>query len=226
MRLNKDLLSEDIKKIPSLLFAFVICAYGIAQMKNLGIGMNPWVTLDLGITHISRISYGKVSQLVGLTIIVFSLSLKIYPGIGTLLNMYFIGLFIDIIDRYNLTIVPNNFFLKILVLFWGLIVFSYGVYSYLKHELGAGPRDGLMVGIVKLTKISVTYVKPAIELTVLIIGYLLGGTVGVGTIIVTFCGGYILDKIFGWKGFNPKTTEQRKISDYIILNKKEKKVIE
>lgn len=221
MTINKDILIEDIKKLPGLLLSFFICAYGLAQMKNVGIGMNSWATLNMGIAYKSGIYYGKASQLVGLGIILFSLFLKIYPGIGTILNMYFIGLFVDIIDKYRITMVPENSILKIVALVIGLIIFSYGIYSYLKFELGAGPRDGLLVGVVKITGVSVKYAKPAIEITVLIIGFLLGGTVGTGTVIVTLCGGYILDKIFEWKNFNPKKTDQRKLSDYIMVSKKE-----
>ena len=132
--------------------------------------------------------------------------------------MFFIGLFVDIIDKYHLTIIPENPFLKIIALLWGLIIFSYGIYAYLRFELGAGPRDGLMVGLVKITGIGVTYIKPIIEITVLLIGFSLGGTVGIGTIIVTFFGGYILDKIFRWKNFSPKKTNQRKLSDYIAAS--------
>ncbi|SKC84268.1 YczE/YyaS/YitT family protein [Maledivibacter halophilus] len=225
MKINRDLLVEDIKKFPGLILAFMVCAYGIAQMKNLNIGMNSWTTLNLGLSLKVGIDFGKISQLMGLIIILFSLALKIYPGIGTILNMYFIGFFIDIIDKYNLTLISENYFLKIIILFWGLAVFSYGIYFYMSFELGAGPRDGLLVGLVKITGISVTYMKPFIEITVLILGFLLGGTVGIGTIIVTFCGGYILDKIFLWKNFNPKETHQRKFTDYIIVdidNKDEK----
>lgn len=221
MSINNELILEDIKKIPGLLLAFVICAYGLAQMKNVNIGMNSWATLNLGIAFKTSIDYGKASQLVGLAIILFSLSLRIYPGMGTILNMYFIGLFVDTIDKYNLTITPANYLLRIIALIWGLFVFSYGIYAYLKFELGAGPRDGLMVGLVKITGISVRYIKPIIEITVLLIGFLLGGTIGIGTIIVTFFGGYILDKIFKWKDFSPKTTKQRKLSDYIIVSKQE-----
>ncbi|HZK57056.1 MAG TPA: hypothetical protein VFD17_02000, partial [Clostridia bacterium] len=97
----------------------------------------------------------------------------------------------------------------------------YGLYSYLKFELGAGPRDGLMVGLVKATGLDVKYIKTGMELVVLAVGYLLGGTVGIGTIISTFSGGYMLDRIFRWKGFNPKETCQRKLTDYLVRDKKE-----
>ncbi|MBS4539512.1 membrane protein [Clostridium sp. D2Q-11] len=220
MIINKELLIKDMKKFPGLLLAFLFCAYGLAQMKNLEIGMHSWSTLNLGLSTITNLSFGFVSQLIGLTIILFSLFLRIYPGIGTIFNMYFIGLFIDLIDHFNLTLTPENYILKIFVLLFSLIVLSYGIFYYLSFELGAGPRDGLMVGLVKITGINVKYIKPAIEVTVLIIGFLLGGTVGLGTIIVTFFGGYILDIIFKWKNFDPHTTTQRKLSDYLVIKEK------
>lgn len=218
MTVNYDLLLKDIKRIPGMLIAFVIIAYGIVQMKNVNIGMSSWETLHLGIHFKTGIDYGKATQLIGLVIIVFSVFLKIHPGIGTIMNMYFIGLFVDVIDKYNVVIIPENIILKIIVLFWGNIVFCYGVYSYLKFEMGAGPRDGLLVGLVKITGTSVKYIKTILEITVLIIGFLLGGTIGIGTFVVTFSGGYILNEIFKRNNFDPHKTNQRKFSDYIVIN--------
>lgn len=216
MKINKEMILKDVKKLPGLFGGFFLCAYGIAQMKAANIGMNSWGTLNLGIASKFAIEFGKVTQIVGIFVILFSLILKIYPGIGTILNMYFIGVFIDIIDKVNIIWIPESYPLKVTSLFWGLLIFNYGVYFYIKQELGAGPRDGLMVGLIKITGLSTTYVRPAIEVTVLVIGYLLGGLVGIGTILVTFCGGYILNKIFVLNGFDPKKTNQRKIYDYFI----------
>jgi uncharacterized membrane protein YczE len=216
MKLNKKMLTEDIKKVPGLIFAFLIIAYGMVQMKDIGIGMHSWATLNLGIIKVTHLPFGRISQLVGLTIILFSLFLKIYPGIGTVLNMIFIGFFIDLIDPFPITFTPNNYILKILAFYFGIVLFSYGIYLYLSYELGAGPRDGLMVGLVKITGLSVKYIKPAIELTVLVIGFLLGGTVGLGTVLVSLTSGYILDLILQWKDFNPKQTQQKKLTDYLL----------
>lgn len=220
MILKKELLVEDIKKIPALILAFLICAYGITQIKALNLGMAPWHTLSLGINNKTGIEFGKITLLTGLIIILFSIFIKIYPGIGTILNILCIGPLVDIISKFNIVLVPENYFLKIIVLFYGSIILNYGLYSYLKFELGAGPRDGLMIGLVKITGLDVKYIKTAMEFMVLIVGYLLGGIVGIGTIISTFSCGYILDKIFRWKGFDPKKTCQRKLTDYLILDKK------
>lgn len=221
MTLNKGLLIKDIKKTAGLILAFFICAYGIIQIKVLDLGMAPWDTFALGINNKTSMEFGKITQIIGFCIILFSIIIKIYPGIGTILNMLFIGLFADVISGFNIVLVPQNYFLKIIVLLYGNIILNYGLYSYLKFELGAGPRDGLMIGLVKITGLNVKYVRTGIESMVLLVGYLLGGTVGIGTIISTFSGGYILDKIFRWKGFDPKKTCQRKLSDYLILDKKE-----
>lgn len=219
MVVNKELLLEDIKKIPGLIFSFFICAYGIAQVKTLSFGMAPWDTLVLGVNIKTGIDFGKATQIMGLIIIAFSIFIKIYPGIATLLNITFVGYFVDLVDKLNITFAPENYMLKIITLFFGLIVLNYGLYSYLRYELGAGPRDGLMVGLVQMTGLSVKYIKTGIEAIVLVIGFLLGGTVGIGTLIATFSGGIILDGIFKWKDFDTKTTNQRKLTDYILVKK-------
>jgi len=221
MTINKELLSEDIKKIPKLILAFLIIGYGIAQIKALNFGMGPWDTFALGIVTKISLEFGQIMQIIGFVIILCSLMIKIYPGIGTILNMIFIGLFVDLVSSLNITVSPENYFLKILILLYALTVQSYGLYSYLKLELGAGPRDALMVGLVQITGFSVKYVKTAIESIVLLVGFLLGGIVGLGTVVATLSGGYILDRMFQFKEFNARTTCQRKLSDYIVLNKKE-----
>jgi uncharacterized membrane protein YczE len=224
MTINKEMMIQDIKKIPGLIFAFLIIGYGIAQTKALNFGMAPWDTFGLGIVSRTGLEFGEITQIIGFIIILISIIFKIYPGIGTILNMIFIGYFVDLVSKFNVTIAPENHILKVLVLFYALTVQSYGLYSYLKYELGAGPRDGLMVGLVQITGLSVKYVKTGIEGIVLVAGFLLGGTVGLGTVIATLSGGYILNKIFEWKSFDAKTTCQRKLSDYIVLNKKEELV--
>ena len=224
MTLNKELLIKDIKKIPGLILAFAICGYGTIQIKVANLGMEPWDTLVLGISDKAGMDFGKATQFVGFVIILFSIAVKIYPGIATILNMFFIGFFADIISKFNIVLVPQHYFLKIIVLFYGNIILNYGLYSYLKFESGAGPRDGLMVGLVKTTGLDVKYIKTGIELIALIIGYLLGGTVGIGTIISTFSGGYMLDRIFRWKGFDPKIIRQRRLTDYLVSGK-EKMVV-
>lgn len=221
MKINKNLLLNDLKRVPKLIIAFLIIAYGMVQMKDVAIGMHAWATLTLGLMKITNLNFGQLSQLIGLTIILISMTIKIYPGLATLLNMFFIGFFIDLIDPLPITFVPDSFLLRLFAFYLGIVIFSYGIYFYLSFEMGAGPRDGLMVGLVKLTGYRVAYVRPAIELTVLIIGAILGGKLGIGTILISITGGYILDWIFQLKKFDAKNTNQRVLTDY-LLGKSEK----
>jgi len=221
MKINKNLLLNDLKRVPKLIIAFLIIAYGMVQMKDVAIGMHAWATLTLGLMKITNLNFGQLSQLIGLTIILISMTIKIYPGLATLLNMFFIGFFIDLIDPFPITFVPDSFLLRLFAFYLGIIIFSYGIYFYLSFEMGAGPRDGLMVGLVKLTGYRVAYVRPAIELTVLVLGAILGGKLGIGTILISITGGYILDWIFQLKKFDAKNTNQRVLTDY-LLEKSEK----
>lgn len=221
MTLNKELLIGDVKKSIYLILSFAIYAYGVIQVKALDLGMAPWETFALGVNNKTGIDFGKVTQGVGFIIIIISIFIKIYPGIGTILNMIFIGFFADLISKFNIVLMPQNYLLKILILFYGIIIMNIGVYNYLRFEIGAGPRDGLMLGLVKITDLDVKYIKTAIEVLVLLIGYLLGGRVGVGTLISAFSGGYVLNKIFKWKNFDSKKTKQRKLTDYLVSDNKE-----
>lgn len=213
--MNTTILIHSLKRIPKLILGFIIIAIGINLSLYADLGTNPWGTFHQGMSRITPLSFGQVTQLTGLLIIVFSLILKIYPGIGTILNMLMIGVIVDLLDSTGFFFVPESLFMKIIFLVLGMFLFNYGVYIYLSCELGAGPRDGLLVGLVKITGKSVSTIRPAIEITVVLIGILLGGAYGVGTIINAFGGGYMLNKIFSYYNFNPKTVKQMVITDLI-----------
>lgn len=212
--MNKEIILKDIKKIPKQIIGYMIIGFSVYLLKLMNLGMHPWGTLQLGIVNITGLPFGTISQLVGFTIIVISFFLKIYPGLGTLLNMFFIGFFINIYESINLIPQPSNIWLRVFLVLVAQIIFNYGIYFYISCGIGAGPRDGLMVGLVKKTGKSVTIIKTTLEATVFIIGFLLGGTIGIGTVIVTFSGGWILNKIFELHKYNPKEEHHTKLTDY------------
>lgn len=203
-----------LTKLPRLFIGFFIIATGVVLMLRADLGMNPWGTLHDGITMKVAITFGQASQLTGISIILLGLLIKVYPGVATILNMYFIGYFVDLINSSSLIPTFNTIPLQLLQLIVGLLLFSYGLYLYLSCGIGAGPRDGLMVGLIKITGLSATYIKPAMEITVILIGFLMGGKVGIGTAIVALAGGYIVDKIFNFHKFNPKKQKQLNLFDH------------
>jgi len=171
-----------------LIIGLFVFAVGIVSMLKSNLGMGPWSVFHVGITNHLPLTLGRVSQIVGLIVILFSLFFRIYPGIGTVLNMIVIGFFIDLINPY----VPSmyNYFSQITMLALGIILIGIGSGLYINANLGAGPRDGLMLGLSKKTGKSIRLIRNSMEITVLITGFFLGGPVGVGTVAFALAIGF------------------------------------
>lgn len=216
--MNSKKIKKDLVKIPRLILGFLLISFGIYLIKKINMGMNAWGTFQLGITNITSLAYGTINILVGLVIIIISTFFKFYPGIGTILNMILVGSFINLFDKFIVFSNPDSYFLKIFILLIGLIIYSYGVFMYLSCNMGAGPRDGLMVTLVKLTNKSVFKIRTGIEITVFAFGFILGAKIGLGTVIVTLCGGWILNQIFEFHNYDTEKSRHSYLGDY--LNKK------
>ncbi len=166
------------------------------------LGMAPWGVLQVGLTRYTSLTFGQVSQVVGLAVLVLGWLLGFPPGLGTVMNMYFVGYFMDLIMAYGLVPTPGNLPGQLALLVGGILVLGAASYMYLSPRLGAGPRDGLMMGLVQRLGRPVYQVRAAIEVTVLVLGYLLGGPVGVGTIITAFTTGYAVQLAFRLGGYD------------------------
>lgn len=210
---KKMLFKDIITRLPRLLIGLVLCSLGITLLLTAGIGLNPWGTFTAGLVNITGLSFGRLSQLIGLTIIVLTIPLKVVPGVGTILNMIFIGMLIDIFKTLSFMTQPSVFVLQLLMCIIGLGILSVGIYTYMSSGLGAGPRDGLMLALIKITGQNATVIKPIIEVTVTIIGILLGGPLGIGTVIVALLGGKFLDAVFNFMNYDPKATQHQNVLD-------------
>jgi len=166
------------------------------------LGMAPWGVLQVGLTRYTSLSFGQVSQVVGLAVLVLGWLLGFPPGFGTLMNMYFVGYFMDQIMAWGLVPTPGTLPGQLALLVGGILVLGAASYMYLSPRLGAGPRDGLMMGLVQRLGRPVYQVRAAIEVTVLALGYLLGGPVGVGTLITAFTTGYAVQLAFRLGGYD------------------------
>lgn len=145
--------------------------------------MSPWDVFHMGIVNHSIFSLGQVTQMVGFCIILLSIFLGVIPGIGSIFNMFFVGIFVDLINSIGIFRTPENIVEKILMLIFSIVLMGISTYFYLRVELGAGPRDGLMEGLVRKLNKPVWLIRGTIEITVLTIGFLLGGPVGIGTLV-------------------------------------------
>ena len=147
-------------------------------------GASPWSVLAQGISLNVNLSIGIITILVSIIVLIFWVPLNQKPGIGTILNAIIIGLMIDICIKYVPT--PENYIYQILLAVVAVLTVGLGGGIYLVANLGAGPRDGLMVGLQKKTNLPIAVVRGSLEITAMSIGWYLGGIVGVGTLLFAF----------------------------------------
>lgn len=172
--------TEVRRRLPRLLFGLVVCGVGLALIIRADLGLDSWNVLHQGLESQTGISIGMVTILVGLAMFAITLPLGEQIGLGTLLNVLLIGLTIDLVlwplDEPESTAVRWAFLLG------GTLLFALGSGFYIGAGLGPGPRDGVMTSLAA-RGLSVGVVRTAIELVVLVAGWLLGGSVGVGTVL-------------------------------------------
>lgn len=155
-------------------------AAGIVFILKSNLGVTPWNVFHVGVTYHVPVTLGRVIQVVGLILIVVSLGMGRYPGVGTVLNMIFVGIFVDILNPW---VPPMNYYIyQGILLLLGIFCIGLGTGLYINSNLGAGPRDSLMMVLHKKTGKSIRLVRNSIEITVLITGVILGGPFGIGTI--------------------------------------------
>ena len=136
-------------------------------------------------------------------------------GIGSILNMILIGSFINLIMTNEWLPIFSNLYIRLLTIPIGMLVMGLGTYFHINAGFGAGPRDSLMVIIMKKTNKSVGFARNSIEITVLVLGYLLGGPVGVGTVVISLGLGICVQFVFNLLDFDPKIVEHRGLADEI-----------
>ena len=147
-------------------------------------GASPWSILAQGIALNVDLSIGIITVLISIGVLFLWLPLKQKPGIGTILNAIIIGLMIDVCIKFIPT--PENYLNQLILATIAVLTVGLGGGIYLVANLGAGPRDGLMVGLQKKTNLPIATVRAFLEITVMAIGWYLGGTVGIGTLLFAF----------------------------------------
>lgn len=212
-------LNHYVKRITKLIFGLFLYSLGSFLTIQANIGLAPWEAFSMGGSYLTHLSYGNIVVITGLMILVVDFALKEKIGFGTILNAILIGKFVDLIEFTNLIPKMSNLGLGLLMLFLGQIFICIGSYFYIGSSLGCGPRDALMVALGKrLSRVPIGAIRGLLEGTVLIIGWLLGAKIGIGTAIYVLGIGFILQFTFKLLHFDVKNVEHESISDTVKVH--------
>ena len=210
-----------IKKIPKVkwssektfnfkprLSTLFFCCFGL-MLFGLGEGLlivsftgaSPWSVLAQGISLNVNLSIGMITFLISVSVLILWIPLDQKLGIATILNALIIAVMIDFCIKFVPT--PSNYLHQLILAIISVITVGIGGAIYLVSNLGAGPRDGLMIGLQKISNLPIALVRAALEISAVSVGWYLGGTVGIGTLLFAFgigpcvaLGLYLVDKIF------------------------------
>ena len=171
------------RRLVRCLIGLALFAIGLSLQMNANIGAPPWDVFHQGVAKQTDISIGKIIVITGFSLLLLWIPLRQKPGLGTILNALEIGLIADV--ALEIIPEPNNIFIRVVMVIVGIITVAIGTGLYIGSDLGPGPRDGLMTGLAK-RGIPIRVGRTAIEVTALIVGFAMGGQVGVATFAFAF----------------------------------------
>ena len=168
----------------ALLVGLTCYGFSMAMMVRAGLGLDPWDVFHQGLAMHTGMTIGVASAVVGVAVLLAWIPLRNRPGIGTIANVVVIAVTVD--AGLLVLSTPTSMPVRIAMMVGAVVLNAIATVLYVGAGLGPGPRDGLMTGLVVRTGLSVRLVRTGIEATVLAVGWLLGGTVGVGTLLYAF----------------------------------------
>ncbi len=170
-----------VRRLPQLLIGLWLYGFAMAMFVRSGLGLDPWDVFHSGLQRLFGVSFGTIVIAVGFAVLLLWIPLRQWPGLGTIANAVVIGLAAD----STLAIIPQatDWRISWTLLIGGLLLNGLAGGLYIGSQLGPGPRDGLMTGLARRTGWSLRLVRTGLELTVLAVGWLLGGVVGIGTVV-------------------------------------------
>lgn len=192
----------------------VLFALGLNMTINANIGVAPWDMLAIGISHHIPFTYGEILTFLSVLILLIDVAMREKIGIGTVLDALIVGKTVDFFNWIGLVPVLHNVWGGIALMLGGLVVIAFSQVFYMKAALCCGPRDALLVGLGKrLRKLPIGLVNIILLLAVMIGGLLLGGPLGIGTVIAVFGQGAVLQVVCRICKFEPRSVEHEGITD-------------
>ena len=194
-----------------------LTALGVVMMLQANIGLEPWSVFHQGLELTTGISFGMASSLTGFVAIAAAVLLGESFGVGTILNIILCGVLIDVINASALIPQMTALLPSVLLLFAGMELLVLGTWLYMASELGAGPRDALTVALARRLGRSVGPCRVTMDCTVTVLGFFLGGKVGVGTVLAAVLLGFMMDATFRLVRFRPVGLRQETAAETVRI---------
>ena len=194
--------AAPVRRLPQLFGGLVLYGTSMAMQLRATLGLDPWDVFHQGVARHLPVTFGTVVAITGVAVLLLWIPLRQRPGIGTVANVIVIAVSVDV--ALALIAEPTGLPARICMLVAGIVLNGVASAAYIGARLGPGPRDGLMTGLAARTGWSIRLVRTGIELTVLATGWLLGGTVGVGTVIYALAIGPLTQAFLPWFAVSPR----------------------
>ncbi len=202
------LLAEWLK----IVWGLLVFAFGVHLTIFANIGLAPWDCLGMGIAKHTPLNYGLAMTTMAVVILGIDFLLKEHIGFGTIIDALFTGNFVQLFNDLNPLAENRNVWLGIFLMLAGFVFMALGMWIYMSQAHGCGPRDALLVGLGKrLANIPIGIVEILLWAVVLLIGFVLGGPVGIGTLISTFGAGLVMQMVYNLIRFEPRSIRHRNV---------------
>lgn len=190
----------------------IVFAFGVHLTIYANIGLAPWDCLGMGIAKHTPLNYGMAMTIMAVTILFIDILLKEKIGFGTIIDSLLTGNFVQAYNSLNPLPENHNLWLGICIMLLGFVFMAIGMMIYMKAQQGCGPRDSLLVGLGKrMPKVPIGIVEVILWGVVCLLGFLLGGPVGIGTLIGTFGAGLVMQIVYTIIRFEPRELKQRDV---------------
>jgi uncharacterized membrane protein YczE len=184
------------RRLPQLLVGLALYGASLAMMVRGALGLSPWDVLHSGFIRHVPMTIGQAVVLLSFVVLLLWIPLREKPGIGTVANALLVGLAAD--ATLAVLVEPDSLAFRLALMLGGLVLNALATALYIGSQFGRGPRDGLMTGLARRTGLSLRLVRTALEVTVVVIGLLLGGALGVGTVLYALAIGPLAQLMLPW----------------------------
>ena len=201
-----------------IIFGLLVFSLGVHLTIRANLGLAPWDCLGMGVAHQTPLNYGLAMTSMSVLILILDLLMKEKIGFGTIIDALLTGNFVQLFHDIDPFPETKSLIPGILIILAGLALMAIGQYFYMTAAQGCGPRDALLVGLGKrLRRLPIGAVQMLLWGIVLLLGWLLGGQVGVGTIVSTFGSGIVMQIIYHFIHFEPRQVEHRGLLETVRI---------